>query len=65
MKKFGILPILFALSGRLFGGTHTFVRSDVYGQYIVFIHQFLNSLFAQTVKTSLRNFTPQLLNSTA
>ena len=53
-RKYGLIAmiwtavtatILFALSGRLFGGTHTFVRSDLYGQYIVFIHQFLNSLF--------------------
>ena len=37
--------LLFTASGRLFGGTHTFLRGDLYGQYIAFIHQFLNSLF--------------------
>ena len=37
--------LLFTASGRLFGGTHTFLRSDLYGQYISLIHQFLNALF--------------------
>lgn len=37
--------LLFTLSGRLFGGTHTFLRGDLYEQYIAFIHQFLNALF--------------------
>ena len=37
--------LLFTASGRLFGGTHTFLRGDLYGQYIAFIHQFLNALF--------------------
>ncbi|MGN0324942.1 MAG: YfhO family protein, partial [Lachnospiraceae bacterium] len=37
--------LLFTASGRLFGGTHTFLRGDLFAQYIAFIHQFLNALF--------------------
>lgn len=37
--------IIFSLAGRLIGGDYSFVRGDLTGQYLPFIHQFLDSLF--------------------
>lgn len=37
--------IIFSLAGKLIGGGYTFMLGDLTGQYVPFIHQFLNSLF--------------------
>lgn len=37
--------LIFSLAGRLIGGDYSFVRGDLTGQHMPFIHQFLNSLF--------------------
>lgn len=37
--------MIFSFAGRLIGGSYTFVRGDLPGQYIPMIHQFLNALF--------------------
>lgn len=37
--------MIFSLAGRLIGGSYTFVRGDLPGQYVPMIHQFLNALF--------------------
>lgn len=37
--------MIFSFGGRLIGGSYTFVRGDLSGQYAPLIHQFLNALF--------------------
>ena len=53
-QKYGVLAagltacatvIIFSLAGKLIGGGYTFVQGDLTGQYLPFIHQFLNALF--------------------